>query len=109
MALTNVTLKYQAGFAPGEPNYRDIVTLDLDASYPTGGYPEFNAAVAAVIGPDKTIQHIAANNIPGSPAVIPMYDRTNDKLVCYDFAGAEVTNATDLQAVVGLELVIFSN
>jgi hypothetical protein len=62
MTISNVALLAQSGGAPGNPGYRDIVTLDLDNSYPTNGYTEFNAAVAEVIGEDKIIQQVKQNN-----------------------------------------------
>ena len=56
MAITNETLAASFGGAPGQPTFVDIVTLDLDASYPAGGYPEFYAiTLAPIIGEGKTI------------------------------------------------------
>lgn len=108
MAITNVAIASQSGGAPGNPEYTDIVTLDLDNSYPAGGYPDFNASVKDAIGPDRTIMHVAQNNYPGTTKVEAKYDRANDKLVCFDGAFAEIAGAVDLSGVVGLELVITS-
>jgi hypothetical protein len=110
MSITNVALGSQAGQAPGSPVYKDIVTLDLDASYPQYGYPDFNATVAGVIGAGKTILSVEQNNFPGN--VIAKYDRTNDKLVIFEVAAgptiSEVGNGVSLATITGLELVITS-
>ena len=108
MAITNVAIASQSGGAPGNPEYTDIVTLNLDNSYVTGGYANFNASVAPVIGPNRTIMGVTQNNYPGTTKCEAKYDRTNDKLVCYDAAFAEIANGVDLISVVGLELVITS-
>jgi hypothetical protein len=110
MSLSNVALAVQAGAAPGNPVYKDIVTLDLDSSYVTGGYATFNASVAGVIGKGKTIMSVSQNNFPGN--VIAKYDRANDKLMIFEVAAgptiSEVANGTNLASITGLELVIDS-
>jgi hypothetical protein len=111
MAITNATFKTKMGQAPGDPMPALVMTCDLDASYVTGGYANFKATVLAAckaeVGTDISILHVAQNNVPGTPAVVVKYDRTNDKLVCYDWAGAQVANATDLSGIDQIELVIF--
>lgn len=113
MAITNAALAVASGGAPGQPQYDDIVTLDLDASYPnpgpTGGYADFYATtLAPIIGKGKTVIAVRQNNSVGTTPVHVGYDRANDKLLCYDWAGAEIANGVDLSGVVGLELVITS-
>ena len=107
MAITNVALTDHIGYAPGQPTFVDVVTLDLDATYPAGGYPNFTATVEAIIGKGKQILHVGFNNTPGTTKVYPLYDIANDKLVMNDWAGAENV-VVDLSGCVGLELVIFS-
>ena len=93
MAILNVALAAATGGAPGNPQYIDIVTLDLSAGYTAGGWADFSVSVQDAIGKGKTIQT----------------DRTTDKLVCVTEALIEVAPAGDLSGVVGLELVIISN
>lgn len=114
MAITNGTFVAKMGQAPGDPAPAVLLTLDLDNNYTADGYADFKATVlAAVSGQigagDIDIVHVGQNNSPGSAGAktLAMYDRTNDKLVCYDFAGAEHAGAADLSSVVGLELVIW--
>lgn len=109
MAISNVALAAAIGGAPGNPQYIDIVTLDLSAGYTTGGWVDFSASVEAAIGKGKTIRAIVQNNFPGTPKVLVTYDRAADTLLCHTEALVEVAPAGDLVAVVGLELVIFSN
>lgn len=109
MAVTNVDLQIAAGGAPGQPMFVDLVQLDLDASYPaaTGGYP-IDDLLAAQVGTGRTfIGIVCQNNIPGV-AIWCAYDQVNGKLQCYDWAGAEIANGTNLAAVVNLELGFLS-
>jgi len=108
MAISNVSRVAKAGSAPGDPVYHDIVTMDLDNVYPSGGYPAFEASVKGQIGEGRTILAVRANNSPGTPKVFPFYDRDNDKLLMHDWAGAEFSGSSDLSGVVGLELDIMS-
>ena len=50
MAISNVAAVAQSGGAPGDPKYTNLVTLDLDDSYTTGGYADFTASVQSIIG-----------------------------------------------------------
>ena len=102
MAILNVALAAATGGAPGNPQYIDIVTLDLSAGYTAGGWADFSVSVQDAIGKGKTIQTVVQNNIPGTPKVLVKYDRTTEALI-------EVAPAGDLSGVVGLELVIISN
>ena len=106
MAITNVELKASFGGAPGQPTFTDIVEIDLDNAYATGGYTGFAAILQAVIGAGREILNVEQNNFP--TAHIVKYDRTNDTLVVYTEALVEAVNATDLSLAADLELLVTS-
>ena len=109
MAITSITYKDKNGQAPGDPFGYVVVTLNLDATYPIGGYAGFKALVLAAckgyISTDITILNVEQNNFP--MAVWCTYDRLNDKLRCFDDALVEYIDTSDLHLATGLELVVF--
>jgi hypothetical protein len=111
MAISNVALQDEIGRGPGQPTFKDVVTLDLDGAYPAGGYATFNASVAPTIGAAKTILAVVQNWTTGgaAQAVLAQYDRVADKLVMISpLTGVEHLPGANLAAVVGLELTIIS-
>ena len=100
MAISNVAAVAQSGGAPGDPKYTNLVTLDLDDSYTTGGYADFTASVQSIIGAGRAIVGVVQQNIPaGTVKVLTGYDYANDKLLCYVASTGVVT---------GLALMIHS-
>lgn len=75
-------------------NRREVVMdATLDNSYPTGGY----ALTAATLGIDIALDFVQA--IATTTGHTFAYDYANSKLKAYS-GGTEITNATDLSAVV---------
>jgi len=106
MALTIGNRADGAGLAPGNPVFIDIVPITFDVSYTTGGLA-VGTLLEDEIGKGRTILAMWQNNVVGTTKVFARYDRTADKIVAYDWAGSEISNATDLLDVV-LEMVILS-
>ncbi len=89
-----------------QANFILHLTIDLDDSYPTGGYPL--TALTDEFTPSYTVLNIAA---APSGAYYFGYDRANNKLMVFEGtagANAEVGNGTDLQTVTGVELTIWA-
>lgn len=75
-------------------NRREVVRdVTLDNSYPTGGY----ALTPATLGVDGALDYIVA--LPTTTGHVFPYDYANKKLMAFS-AGSQVSNATDLSAVV---------
>ena len=70
-------------------------TVDFDSSYPTGG------ETLDLSGYFDTVQFVLAEPTSG---YVFEYDHTNLKLKAYT-AGSEVSNATDLSAVTGVNFM----
>ena len=72
-----------------------LFKLTLDNSYPTGG--EDLTAVNLGL---PTGASVSASIASATGGYIAHYDDSNDKLLVYTGGGSEVTNGTDLSAVV---------
>lgn len=71
-------------------------TVTLDSSYPTGGL-SFTAGDTKNLGEIELIQFEPATN--ATPiCIILKYDYTNFKILAFDMAGVQISNATDLSA-----------
>lgn len=113
MGITNFDKQAGAGGAPGNPQFWDVVEMDLDASYVTGGY-DLSAGstdrllLDAQIGSGRTIQAVVQLNYPVATWIVE-WDDTNDKLkVLVDATKAEAANGTNLATMVDLRLLILS-
>lgn len=100
MAITGITIvqREQVGFSNVTVN-----TLNLDASYPTGGYALSSSALGIGANPDW----VAA--APKSGFIFE-YDYANQKLLARWSAAAgaaftEVTNGTNLSTVTGVRVM----
>lgn len=97
--ITSATPETSGGV---ESLFFDKLVIDLDNSYPTGGYPDFLAAYRAAVAPRQpTIVGIVPLRTAG---YIVEYDAENDTLMLFqngaiDTPHEEVPNATDLAAV----------
>lgn len=99
MSVTNTTISAldSAG------NYRTTtLQVALGAGYPTGGEPL--APSAFQMSQIKRVDSALVTPITGIAGV--KYDRTNNKLLAYTSAGAEVANATNLTGAV-VEITAF--
>jgi hypothetical protein len=87
------------------------VTVNLDNSYPTGGYPAFQDKLRAAAAPAApTVEAIVAIDAKGLTVA---YDRVTDKLKLYRTGATtavqqEVPNATDLSSLVSIEILVLS-
>lgn len=78
--------------------------IDLDASYPTGGYEILEAALA-LIGGFRILNFSVTN---GTVRHYCKWDVTTGKLLVEDTAGVEIAAAVDLSAFSGqMEIVKF--
>ena len=89
------------------------ITLDLDASYPSGGYPAaggFQALVRTALNNQNiTIVDVKRANLGGGYNYI--YDRINDKLMVLWYPtgqgpATDVTGTTNLSAITDVELIV---
>ena len=80
-----------------------MLNIDLDNSYPTGGYP-LSGGVIPFNPMDMVISGVA---VPGGPVVA--YNSQNKTLQCFDNSAAclEIPNATDLSAFTRISAVAF--
>jgi hypothetical protein len=116
MALANITQPAAAGNAPGDPIFHKIVELDLDASYPAGGYDMAagtadRIALDAVIGADKTILAVVqqTQHAIAVKGITVTWDYANTKLRVWDAAtGLEMAGATNLSSVTNLQLLVIA-
>ena len=109
MAISAVALADSIGYNPGDPVFHYLVTLSLDASYPTGGYAGFNATLLTAIGKGKTIQVVDQQNFPGTVKHIMKYNNATDKLQAFVYTtGVEAANTTDLSSMTGLKLLVIA-
>lgn len=109
MTITNPTAVRSAGGAPGDPLYHDLIAVDLDASYPTGGYLTFSTTVQGIIGKGRTVLGIKQVNFPGATKHFAEYDEANDKLKMLIYTTAiEAAGSADLSDHVGVKLLITS-
>lgn len=105
MAAEDVTLITQAGQKPSAPTFVDVVDVEGEASYTTGGLV---IGLQALIGEGKTILGVLIPYVVGNgDAKWGQYDAANDKLIALTAAGAEVTATTDLTGQV-LRLYVLS-
>lgn len=75
-------------------NRREVcIDATLDSSYPTGGY----ALTAVTLGVDGSLDYVIAQ--PTNSGHVFAYDYANKKLMAWS-GGTQVSNATDLSAVV---------
>jgi len=105
MALTYGTTPDVKSARVKQANFLIQQSIDLDDSYPSGGYALTD--LAASLGDNVyTILHVDVQPVAG---YLFSYDRANDKLIVLDAAtGAEIAGATDLQAVTGLVATIWA-
>ena len=112
MSITNVALVGNQGLGhTAKVHFLNLFDLDLDNSYPSGGYSAFAATVKGVIGTDKTIIAILQASAAGGYRLV--YNRTTDKLMAYWCAGAgapmeEVTGSTTLVALTNCEFLVWA-
>jgi len=116
MAITNVAAAGTQGpFATMKSWGVGRADMDLDNSYPTGGYTNF---VATTLKGVSGWEHITVVHIPdqiviaGGNAYLAHWDRANDTLEMYRFPTAvgpatEVPNAANLAAWTNVEIVFF--
>jgi len=104
MALTVGTITHKSAKAL-QMNNVVFTTLDLDASYPSGGY-DCDAVLNVVDKlPNYEILHI---EVMSDGSYTFGYDHVNNKLLVFDAAtGAEIADTTNLAAVTGLQATIF--
>ncbi len=120
MATSNHAALQTDGNAPGDPSWVDLISLDLDASYPAGGY-DFavgtaeRTALDAVIGKGKTIYAAMAQTVHAAPSTAAstldfVWDAANDTLMAFiSTTGVEAAAGdADMSGVTGLVLVLFS-
>lgn len=106
MAITNISQVTGATTTPGSPIFLDIVELDLDASYPAGGYTEFTSTLASTIGEGRTLLGVVQLNFP--IAVHVQYNKATDKLQCYTEALVEHSGSDNLSSATDLRLLVIS-
>ena len=106
MAIGNVSKVSGGGQAPALAVFADLVELDLDNSYVTGGYTGLSDTLAAVIGKGRTILGLIQVNYPTAHFV--EYVASTDALMVKTEALVEVSGATDLSGVTDLRLLVIS-
>jgi hypothetical protein len=108
MALTYNTDAAVQSAKVAQANFIVTLTIDLDDSYPSGGY-DLSGIVAALQGQVEntyTVLHVAA--LPDGTYDFH-YDSVNNKLLVFVSAtGAEVAGSVDLQAVTGVQLTVWA-
>ena len=91
-----------------QANFICTITIDLDGSYPTGGY-DMTPVVDELklrLGNTYTILHVEAFPIPDNDFA---YDSLTNKLVVFvSSTGAQVADMVDLIAVTGVQLTIWA-
>ena len=114
MAITGGTTIGQSGLmSTSKLDSVFRVQIDLDDSYPTGGYTDFTATIQAItgIGTRFTIVGVVQQSPCGGYKV--WWDRANDTLMVYRYPtsigpATQVPNGTGLEtAGANLELLIF--
>jgi hypothetical protein len=102
MALGSITvLEVTAGDGPLR---MDLLQFAGDGAYPTGGTPNFQAAVRAALGKGRVEIVAVIGQLCGGRTVY--YDKAADKLLVYS-GTSEVANASD-QSGVTFRLVAIS-
>lgn len=105
MAAEDVTLISTDGAVPSRPLYVDLVDVEGEASYTTGGLV---IGLQALIGAGKSILAVhVAQDIANGDAQQGQYDAANDKLIALTDAGVQVAGAVDLTGQV-LRLTVLS-
>ncbi len=95
MSLGTATVNLDEGRSGG-PHPMTRITFDGDDSYPTGGTPNFQAAVRTAFGADLEVVDV----IPGNCGdFLPSYDKATDKLfVRLISTGVEARGGQNLSA-----------
>lgn len=97
MAVTVAEVYDSQEFVP-EQNFGQlcgVFNVTLDASYPTGGEDLTETALGLPSGATVTAALASATG-----GYVAHYDHANDKLIMYVSGGTEVSDTTDLSAVV---------
>lgn len=95
MALGTITAVTQSGQAPGNAQFKDIVTVVLDNSYPTGGYPGLQDKLRSLPGRQgRTIVSVKALDAAG---YLVGWDAANSKLKLYHFDYDAVADGAAIQ------------
>lgn len=92
----NVTAEGPGSQQPPAPVFFNVLSLNGDSLYPTGGTPGFQMLVRALFGDNRTVLAVIAQDCG---AYSCFYDAVNDKLKVLTNAGVEVANAFNLSAV----------
>jgi len=107
MAITNgATVGQQGMGSTVRMSNQARVKLDLDASYPAGGYPSFVATtIKGILGSKITVLDIqqAGPILKAAAYYSAHWDRENDKLVL-ETGGAVATG--DLSTITAIEFIV---
>jgi len=107
MAITNgATVGQQGMGSTVRMTNQARVKLDLDASYPAGGYTNFVATtIKEILGSKITVLDIqqAGPIVDGAAYYSAHWDRENDKLV---LETGGVAAAGDLSAITAIEFIV---
>jgi hypothetical protein len=102
MAVSNITCTETVAAASNQPHRQAQISLDLDDSYPTGGYPVSLAGITNANG-----YAIVMAEAQPSGAYRFWWDAVNSKLMAFvvsSDSASEVSNGTNLAAITGLKL-----
>lgn len=102
MSVTVNSVTQTVAAESNQPHRQAVVNIDLDASYPTGGYP---VSLVGVTNGDGYV--IAMADAPPSGVYRFWWNPTTAKLMVFTNAAdscAETTLATNLSAITGLAL-----
>jgi hypothetical protein len=106
MAVTGVTaVNVGAGARPSMPVYQDLIELDLDNSYVTGGY-DCEDLILAVIGKGRTILGVSQQSFPTAHLLV--WNATTKKLQAFTEALAEAANGANLSSAANVRLLVTS-
>lgn len=110
MALT-VSSTARGGGKPAAPLFVDEINILCDGAYPGGGWPITGGLLAVLPSTRSTILAVFVDDIELSRFQF-QYDRTNDKLLALECAGAnaalqELSNAAALNGV-NVRLIVIS-
>lgn len=106
MSLGAFTVANEIG-RKGGPLSMARLTIVGDASYPTGGTPDFAALVATALGITGIEIEAVIHQGPVTADFAVAYDKANDKLTARVIStGAQVANAVDLSGTTFEVLVI---
>lgn len=88
MALTITVVNDERKAASAPLGFLEL-SFAGETTYPAGGTPDFEDAVAAVVGRNVDVLAVVKSGACG--VYTPIYDKANDKLYVEDAAGAQAT------------------